>query len=66
MLYEIVSKIKPWIHAWGHIHNGRGIEYKNRTLFINASVLDESYEYTQKPITIDFDFITGEYEIISM
>lgn len=66
MLAERIEVIKPKIHICGHIHSGRGIEYKNGTLFINASVLDESYEYTQKPITIDFDFTTGEYEIISM
>jgi len=63
---HINEVIKPKIHICGHIHSGRGIEYKNGTLFINASVLNESYEYTQKPITIDFDFTTGEYEIISM
>jgi Icc-related predicted phosphoesterase len=66
LLAERIERLKPKIHVCGHIHSGRGIEYKNRTLFINASVLDESYEYTQKPITIDFDFTTGEYEIILM
>jgi 3',5'-cyclic AMP phosphodiesterase CpdA len=66
LLAERIELIKPKIHICGHIHSGRGIEYKNGTLFINASVLDESYEYTQKPITIDFDFTTGKYEIILM
>jgi Icc-related predicted phosphoesterase len=66
LLAQRIEVIKPKIHICGHIHSGRGIEYKNGTLFINASVLDERYEYTQKPITIDFDFTTGEYEIILM
>jgi predicted phosphodiesterase len=66
LLAQRIEVVKPKIHVCGHIHSGRGIEYKNGTLFINASVLDERYEYTQKPITIDFDFTTGEYEIISM
>lgn len=66
LLAQRIEVIKPKIHICGHIHSGRGIEHKNGTLFINASVLDESYEYTQKPITIDFDFTTGEYEIILM
>jgi Icc-related predicted phosphoesterase len=66
LLAERIERLKPKIHICGHIHSGRGIEYKNGTLFINASVLDERYEYTQKPITIDFDFVTGEYEIILM
>jgi len=66
LLAERIERFRPKIHICGHIHSGRGIEYKNGTLFINASVLDERYEYTQKPITIDFDFTTGEYEIILM
>jgi hypothetical protein len=66
LLAERIERLRPKIHICGHIHSGRGIEYKNGTLFINASVLDERYEYTQKPITIDFDFTTGEYEIILM
>lgn len=66
LLAARIEVIKPKIHICGHIHSGRGIEYKDGTLFINASVLDERYEYTQKPITIDFDFITGKYEVISM
>lgn len=66
LLAERIPETKVKIHVCGHIHSGRGIEQKNGTLFINASVLDERYEYTQKPITIDFDFSTCEYEIISM
>ena len=66
LLAERIPETKVKIHVCGHIHSGRGIEQKNETLFINASVLDERYEYTQKPITIDFDFSICEYEIISM
>jgi predicted phosphodiesterase len=64
VLRERVKQVKPRLHIFGHIHGGRGIERIDGTLFINASVLNEQYEYTNKPITLDFDFSTGEYKII--
>jgi Icc-related predicted phosphoesterase len=64
VLRDRVKQVRPKLHIFGHIHGGRGIEYIDGTLFINASVLNEQYEYTNKPITLDFDFSTGEYEIV--
>lgn len=63
-LLDRVKQIQPKINVFGHIHGGRGIEFIDGTLFINASVLDEQYQYTNKPITITFDFNTGNYEVI--
>jgi predicted phosphodiesterase len=64
ILRDRVKQVRPKIHVFGHIHGGRGIEYVDGTLFINASVLNESYNYTNKPITLDFDFSTGEYKLL--
>jgi Icc-related predicted phosphoesterase len=64
LLTNRIKTIKPKIHVCGHIHSGRNIVFDDGTLYINASVLDEQYQYTQKPITIDFDFKTGEWEFI--
>ena len=64
LLTERIQVVKPKIHVCGHIHSGRGITYNDGTLFINAAVLDERYEYSQKPITIDYDFSTGEWDVI--
>ena len=64
LLTKRIKEIKPKIHVCGHIHSGRNIVFNDGTLFINASVLNEQYIYTQKPITIDFDFQTGEWEVI--
>lgn len=64
LLADRIRQIKPKIHVCGHIHSARGIVSKDGVLFVNASVLDERYEYTQKPFTIDFDFITGNWEVI--
>jgi Icc-related predicted phosphoesterase len=64
VLRDRVKQVRPKLHIFGHIHGGRGIEYINGTLFINASVLNEQYKYTNKPITLDFDFSTGKYKIL--
>lgn len=64
LLTKRIKTIKPKIHVCGHIHSGRGIVFDDGTLYINASVLDERYHYTQKPFTIDFDFKTNEWEVI--
>lgn len=66
MLRHRIDQIKPKIHVFGHIHGSRSIYYNGDTLFINASVLNERYQYTNKPISIDFDFISGKYEIIQI
>jgi len=65
LLTERINIIKPKIHVCGHIHSGYGLKEENGTLFINASVLNEEYIFTQKPITIDFDFETGEWDIVN-
>jgi Icc-related predicted phosphoesterase len=64
LLAERIKVVKPKIHVCGHIHSGRNIVFDDETLYINASVLGEQYQYIQKPITIDFDFKTGEWEVI--
>jgi len=64
LLAERIEVIKPKIHICGHIHSGRGYEFKNGTHFFNASVLDEQYEYTQKPMTFDWDHITNEIKFL--
>jgi hypothetical protein len=64
LLAKRVQKIKPKIHVCGHIHTGRGIYEKDGTLYINASALNEQYQYTYNPITIDYNFNNNKYEII--
>ena len=55
LLAERIERLRPKIHVCGHIHSGYGYEFKDGTHFFNASVLDEAYEYTQKPMTFDWD-----------
>ena len=60
LLTERIDELKPKIHVCGHIHTGYGYKFDGTTHFFNASVLDESYYYTQKPITVDWNPETNE------
>ena len=64
MLAERIEVIKPKIHICGHIHSGYGYKFKDGTHFFNASVLNENYEYTQKPLTFDWDKETNTIEFV--
>jgi len=55
VLRERIDVIKPKIHVFGHIHSGYGYKFHNGTHFFNASVLNERYNYENKPITIDWN-----------
>jgi Icc-related predicted phosphoesterase len=60
LLTERIKEVKPKIHVCGHIHTGYGYIFNGDTHFFNASVLDERYSYTQKPMTIDGDPIENK------
>ena len=64
LLAERIAAIKPKIHICGHIHSGYGYVFKDGTHFFNAAVLDEQYEYTQKPMTFDWDHINNTIEFV--
>ena len=64
LLAERIERLRPKIHVCGHIHSGYGYEFKDGTHFFNAAVLNESYEYTQKPMTFDWDKETNTIKFI--
>jgi len=64
MLRERVDEIKPKIHVFGHIHGSSGYYFNGHTHFINASVLNEQYMYTNIPLSIEWDSITNEIKWI--
>jgi len=47
--YERLNKLK--FHFFGHIHGG----YGNKDIFYNCSVLDENYQYTNRPVKVSID-----------
>lgn len=40
-------------HIFGHIHFGHGVERKNGMVFVNASICDEDYMPTNRPVVIE-------------
>ncbi len=62
LLRERVDAMQPKIHVFGHIHGSAGYYFNGHTHFINASVLDERYTYTNLPLTFEWDRITNEIQ----
>ena len=52
-LLNTIERIKPKAHIFGHIHESYGASKKKGTYYVNASVLNESYELVNKPIVFD-------------
>ena len=50
---EIVERIKPKIHCFGHIHEGYGEKEIDGIRFINASNLDGSYLAVNDPVIVE-------------
>jgi len=47
-----VLEIKPKIHCFGHIHGGSGVMERDGIKFVNASVVDDLYNYNGREITV--------------
>jgi len=63
LLTDRVAHVKPKIHVFGHIHTGEVHTIThNHVHCINASVLNEAYNYTREPVTINWDPNTNEIE----
>ena len=60
MLRYRVDELKPKIHVFGHIHGANGYYFNGHTHFFNASVLNERYNYTNKPFHFEWDQATNE------
>ncbi|MBI3651906.1 MAG: metallophosphatase domain-containing protein [Acidobacteria bacterium] len=55
LLLQRVSVVQPRVHAFGHIHGSYGQEKVGNTLFVNASLCNETYKATNPPIVVDID-----------
>ncbi len=64
LLRERIDVVKPLIHCFGHIHGSAGYKFDGNTHHFNASILNERYQYQNKPMTIDLDLETREIEFI--
>jgi len=52
-LLDVVQKIKPKIHVFGHIHEGYGQVKHGGTTFVNASICTRRYHPVNEPIVVD-------------
>jgi len=57
-----VFDLKPKLNIFGHIHEGSGNKNIEGIEFINASVLNENYMYTNKPLNLKFSKDKGVIE----
>jgi Icc-related predicted phosphoesterase len=63
-LYRKIVEVKPKIHVCGHIHDGYGQKTMGGIEFLNASTLNDRYEYAHKPIVVEYDTETKEITYI--
>lgn len=64
LLTKRINYVYPKIHVFGHIHGSYGQRSVNGIEFINASILGESYEFKNRPITIDYDVKSKTFDYI--
>lgn len=65
-LLKRIEEVKPKIHLSGHIHSGRGYVFNGETHFFNAAILNDRYEFGNKPIIIEWDSETNEINFIDV
>ena len=65
LLAEHINTVaRPKIHVCGHIHSGYGYYFDGQTHYFNASILNERYNYTNKPFNFEWDQATNEIQFI--
>lgn len=69
LLKEVEERIKPSVHAFGHIHEAYGIYplYETDdtiTTYLNASCLNQDYSPVNGPITVEIDTETKVVTIL--
>eukprot|EP01060_Flectonema_neradi_P024515 TRINITY_DN3343_c0_g1_i1.p1 TRINITY_DN3343_c0_g1~~TRINITY_DN3343_c0_g1_i1.p1 ORF type:complete len:253 (+),score=27.30 TRINITY_DN3343_c0_g1_i1:58-816(+) len=50
LLAEVLDRIRPTYHIFGHCHSGYGTRNVNGITFINASICDEDYAAVNEPV----------------
>ena len=52
-LFKAVGRVQPKVHVFGHVHSGHGRIEQDGTTFINACVMNETYDPEWKPYVFD-------------
>lgn len=53
LLFHVTKRVKPEVHAFGHIHEGYGQERIRGTHFVNSSFVNEYYIPGNQPIIVE-------------
>jgi predicted phosphodiesterase len=54
-LWKRVTDIAPKIHVFGHIHEGSGVEERDGTTYVNASICDAQYNPVNPCRVVDIE-----------
>lgn len=52
LLAEIVGRIRPRVHVFGHIHEAYGTAQRDGTTFVNACLCNLDYEPVNDPVVV--------------
>ena len=63
-LFDRIMGVQPKIHVCGHIHWAYGQKSFHGVEFLNASTLNERYQYENKPIVIEYNPETKEIDYV--
>lgn len=53
LLDEVQTRVRPAVHAFGHIHEGAGVTTDGATLYVNASTCNLQYRPINPAIVLD-------------
>jgi Icc-related predicted phosphoesterase len=53
LLRHVQDRVRPRLHVFGHIHEGRGASFDGRTLYVNASSVDDRYRPSNPCFVVD-------------
>jgi len=54
-LRDVIERVRPRLHVFGHIHGAHGVMAYGGATYVNASVVNEAYKPVWKAFTIDLE-----------
>ena len=53
LLHEVQTRVRPAVHAFGHIHEGAGVTTDGATIYVNASTCNLQYRPINPAVVLD-------------
>jgi len=60
---DLVARVQPRVHVYGHFHNQYGVSFRSPTASINASSLDGFYAPNHLPVVFDLPLFRHEGDV---